>query len=182
MTMLPDSPTMTAAQLARVLGLSENSLYRACERGHLPCGADPCGWASDVAHRRCGPCLGPGGDAGTPGYGGDGGTPRRHGGCAAGDEPPDDRPVGGVAATSDGGGVMISAGLTRLGKAGMAGRGAAGHSKARHGPAWQGRHGGARRGAAGQGGAWQVWHGMAGPGAARPGLARRAGRGLGVTR
>lgn len=31
MTMLPDSPTMTAAQLARVLGLSENSLYHAKE-------------------------------------------------------------------------------------------------------------------------------------------------------
>lgn len=36
MTMLPDSPTMTAAQLARVLGLSENSLYRHAKEGTYP--------------------------------------------------------------------------------------------------------------------------------------------------
>ena len=35
MTMLPDSPT-TAAQLARVLGLSENSLYRHAKEGTCP--------------------------------------------------------------------------------------------------------------------------------------------------
>lgn len=35
MTMLPDSPTMTAAQ-ARVLGLSENSLYRHAKEGTYP--------------------------------------------------------------------------------------------------------------------------------------------------
>ena len=35
MTMLPDSPT-TAAQLARVLGLSENSLYRHAKEGTYP--------------------------------------------------------------------------------------------------------------------------------------------------
>ena len=33
---LPDSPTMTAGQLARVLGLSENSLYRHAREGTCP--------------------------------------------------------------------------------------------------------------------------------------------------
>lgn len=33
MTTLPDSPTMTAKQLAHVLGLSENTLYRHVKNG-----------------------------------------------------------------------------------------------------------------------------------------------------